>query len=87
MCQGNAKSPEREIIDSRVVEVVGGVNADYGGKESPCAESPRREGVGVRATFSSFSVVEICGIGLRSVGLDAVCGGDDGDLNGVKWSG
>lgn len=69
---------QRELVDDRVGDVVGCVEADNGGEEGPGAESASGESVD-----GGWSGVDAGGVFLGVVGLEGVESCDDGGLGGV----
>jgi hypothetical protein len=71
------ESPERDLVHSRVVDVVSAVEADDGAECRPGAERAGAQGGDEGGCGAG---VDLLGAGEGEVGLDAVAEGDDGDL-------
>ena len=72
-----AKSPKRDLVHSRVINMVRAVQSDDGAESRPGAERASAEGCDARGRGAG---VDLLRAGQGEVGLDAVAEGDDGDL-------
>lgn len=77
MRKRDAKSPKRNLINRRVINVVRAVQADNRRESGPGAESASGER---RDLGGGGAGVDLLGAVQGEVGLDGVAEGDDGDL-------
>jgi len=83
VCPSKPIRPERQLIDLRIGDVVGGVEAYDGTEESPRAE----DAGGERVDAGGRGGVNLGGVDGCQVGLYGVGYGDGGDLRGSSGNG
>lgn len=77
MSKSDSESPQGNLVNGRVVDVIGAVEADDGAESRPGAECAGAQGSDEGGCGTS---VDLLGAGEGEVGLDAVAERDDGDL-------